>query len=313
MATIVEFNQYDQKFDLNSEVIAIKKWLESNWSIPEQINLLEFLELIKEIAEEVYTDLTDNSSLISFGEKFKERLKFVESETNDKMFAYKESLSISLLSLTLGSNNYTNRIYESIIYKVECGKILQNRLINKNKSFEKLMPLNYKEYIEDYESFKDQENLNIKNELKIFKGVVIQRNASFELPIRLNICHVAYDDIDQGRKPLEVLCNTLLYHFGSIIMHNNTIDLMKEVSLVDTKLPLNFEFKGKVSEYLSNVYPNLVKIVIAEKNGENSDYNISINDENEKEEKKQCKENKKIKSEKELKQEYKNLLDSKGL
>lgn len=309
MATIVKFNDYNKKFDLNNEVVAIKKWLELNWLIPEEINLLEFLELIKEIAIEVYADLTDTSSLISFSEKFKERVEFVESETNDKVLAYKESLSFSLLILTLGSTNYTDRIFESTIQKVECGKILKNRFINKNKSFEKLLPLNYKEYIEDYESFKDQEGINIKNELKVFEGVVIQRNASFELPIRLNICHVAYDDIDQGRKPLEVLCNTVLYHLGSIIMHNNTIDLIKDLSLIDVKLPINFEFEGKVSEYLSKVYPSLVKIVLAEKEGRNSDHYIS-REENRPKEKEEIKE---IKKERDLKKEYINLLTSKGL
>ena len=310
MATIVEFNQYDQKFDLNSEVIAIKKWLESNWSIPEEINLLELLELIKEISIEVYSDLTDRYGDYKIDEKFEERLEFVKNATNSKALGYTESLSLSLLSLRFGLTNYNDRIFDSIIGKVECGKILKNRLMNKNTSFGKLIPLNYKKYIKNYESFQDQENLNIKNELKMFEGIVIQRNASFELPIRLNICHVAYDDIEQGRKPLEVLCNTVLYHFGSIIMHNNTIDLMKEVSSIDTKLPMNFEFKGKTSEYLSSVYPNLVKIVMVEKNGKNTDYNISIDEEIE--EKKEKKQNVFLR-EKELKQEYKNLLDSKGL
>ncbi len=308
MATIVEFNQYNQKFDLNSEVLAIKKWLESNWSIPEEINLLDFLELTKEIAIEVYSDFTDVYANYEIFEKFKERSSFVEKETNNKALGYTESLSLSLLSLIFGLNNYNERIYESIIQKVDCGKILQNKLINKNGAFKNLLPLNYENYIKDYESFKDQENLNIKNELKMFEGVVIQRNAGFELPIRLNICHVSYDDIDQGRKPLEVLCNTLLYHFGSIIMHNNTIDLIKEISLIDTKSPMNFEFEGTASEYLKNIYPNLVKIVLAEKSGKNADHPISRAE--------VIKEKDSIKElakQKDLKQEYKNLLALKGL
>ncbi len=310
MATIVEFNQYDQKFDLNSEVVAIKKWLESNWFIPEEINLLELLELIKEISIDIYADYT-NSFL--FGEECIERLEFVKSKTNNKSLDYTEALSQCLISLTLGLNNYNQRVFDSIIYKVECGKILKNRLMNKNKSYGELLPLNYKNYKKDFESYEDQENLNIEKELNLFKGVVIRRNMTFELPILLNIYHVAYDDIEKGRKPLEVLCNTLLYHFGSIIMHNNTIDLMKELSLIDTKLPIDFEFKGKVSEYLSIVYPNLVKILMVEKNGKSSDYDLSINEDSK--EKKQSKEKKEnvFLREKELKQEYENLLDSKGL
>lgn len=309
MATIVEFNEYDKKFDLNNEVVAIKNWLESNWLIPEEINLLEFLELIKEIAIDVYGDLTDRYSKVSFFEKFKERLDFIKEETNDSVLGYKESFSLSLLSLIYGLSNYTDRIFESTLQKVECGKILKNRFINKNKAFEKLLPLNYKNYLKDYESFKDMQKLNIKNELKMFNGVVIKRNVCFELPISLNICHVAYDDIDQGRKPLEVLCNNVLYHFGSIIMHNNTIDLIKDLSLIDVKLPINFEFEGKVSEYLSKVYPSLVKIVLAEKDGKNSDSYIS-REENRSKEKEEIKE---IKKERDLKKEYINLLTSKGL
>lgn len=308
MATIVEFNQYNQKFDLNSEVFAIKKWLESNWLIPEEINLLEFLELTKEIAIEVYGDFTDRYADYKINEKFEERLEFVKNATNSKALGYTESLSLSLLSLRFGLTNYNDRIFESMIQKVECGKILQNKLIKKNGAFKNLLPLNYKKYIKDYESFKDQENLNIENELKMFEGVVIQRNTSFELPIRLNICHVAYDDIDQGRKPLEVLCNTILYHFGSIIMHNNTIDIINEISIIDTKSPMNFEFKGKVSEYLSSVYPNLVKILIAEKLGKNADHYIS-----EEEDKKEKDLKNDLSKKKDLKQEYKNLLALKGL
>lgn len=298
MATIVEFNQYNQKFDLNSEVFAIKKWLESNWSIPEEINLLELLELTKEIAIEVYSDFSDAYADYKVEEKFKERLNFVEKETNSKALGYTESLGLSLLSLRFSLSNYINRIRESTICKVDCGKILQNKLINKNEAFKKLLPLNYENYIKDYKSFKEQENLNIKSELKMFQGVVIQRNVGFELPISLNICHVAYDDIDQGRKPLEVLCSTLLYHFGSIIMHNNTIDLMGEISLIDTKLPMNFEFKETSSEYLTNLYPNLIKIVIAEKYGRSPADSISRAE---------------VIKEKDLKQEYKDLLALKGL
>lgn len=306
MATIVGFNEYNKKFDLNIEVFAIKKWLESNWFIPENINLLEFIELIKEISIAVYSDLTDTTCNILFSEKFQGRLKFVESKINDKTLAPKESLTLSLLSLTLGFIKYNNRFFESTIHKVQCGKILQNKLINKNKQFINLLPKNYSSFIEDYESFKNMDNLNKKIELKIFEGTVIQRNLGLELPIRLNICHVAYDDIDQGRKPLEVLCNTLLYHFGSIIMHNNTFDLIQEVSLIDIKSPINFTFKGYVSEYLSSLYPNLIKIVTAEENGLNSDYYISDKEHN------QINKNV-LQKEKNLKQEYNKLLLSKGL
>lgn len=309
MATIVEFNEYDKKFDLNNEVVAIKKWLESNWSIPEEVNLSEFLELIKDIAIEVYSDFSDRYGNYKIDKKFEERLEFIENEKNSKALGYTESLSLSLLSLRFGLRNYNDRIFESVIQKVECGKILKNRFINKNKAFKELLPLNYKNYLKDYKSFKDMQNLKIKNELKMFNGVIIKRNVSFELPISLNVCHVAYDDIDQGRKPLEVLCNNVLYHFGSIIMHNNTIDLIKDLSLIDVKLPINFEFEGKVSEYLSKVYPSLVKIVLAEKEGRNSDHYIS-REENRPKEKEEIKE---IKKEKDLKKEYINLLTSKGL
>ena len=70
-------------------------------------------------------------------------------------------------------------------------------------------PKGYNEFIKDYKDFKGQEELDETEMLKEFDGCDDSGARSFPFPIRISTPHVAYDDICQGRKPLETLIGAI--------------------------------------------------------------------------------------------------------
>lgn len=122
------------------------------------------------------------------------------------------------------------------------------------------LPKGYASFIENYEDYQGMQALNEKILKEEFKGHVVKTYSagSLELPVRIQLPHVAYDDIAQGRTPEYSLVGAIMGHFIGIIVHNNTVKFLKEIGNIDLMAPVSFNnltaptttFMAKVWEYV---------------------------------------------------------------
>lgn len=78
-----------------------------------------------------------------------------------------------------------------------------------------LLPKGYEEYLEDYEEYKGMGTRNERKAKNAFNGVS-DDGVSYPFPVRISKPHVAYDDREQGRDPLETLVGAI-FAYGLII------------------------------------------------------------------------------------------------
>jgi hypothetical protein len=76
----------------------------------------------------------------------------------------------------------------------------------------KALPKGYTEYKKNYKDYQGMEELDEKALLKSFEGHDSTGTLSGSFPLRVSMPHVAYDDVGQGRKPLETLLGAVLGH-----------------------------------------------------------------------------------------------------
>ena len=82
-----------------------------------------------------------------------------------------------------------------------------------------LKPKKYKKYLANYQDYQDMEDLEIKD----FEGALNNNVMSLTFPEQTSICHVAYDDTNQGRDPLTVLISASVTYGMSV--HRRRIQL----------------------------------------------------------------------------------------
>jgi hypothetical protein len=73
-------------------------------------------------------------------------------------------------------------------------------------------PKGYAKYKKNYKDFQDMEEQDEKALLKSFDGHDSTGTLSGSFPLRVSMPQVAYDDVDQGCKPLETLLGAVLGH-----------------------------------------------------------------------------------------------------
>jgi len=73
-------------------------------------------------------------------------------------------------------------------------------------------PKGYAAYRKNYKDFQDMEELDEEALLKSFEGHDSAGTLSSPFPVRVSLPQVAYDDVCQGRKPLETLIGAVLGH-----------------------------------------------------------------------------------------------------
>lgn len=73
-------------------------------------------------------------------------------------------------------------------------------------------PKGYKEFCDDYDDYEGMEELDEEKLEKEFKGFADSSACSFSFPIKMSLPYIAYDDLGQGRDPLNGLVSNVLAH-----------------------------------------------------------------------------------------------------
>jgi len=146
-------------------------------------------------------------------------------------------------------STYVDRVmFTSPVYHLDVVELLVRRLRLRYPGVQSLRPFGYESFTTDYSDYQGQEELDIQAVRDEFKGHDVTTGRSFEFPVRLQLPHVAYDDICQGRSPDYVAVASFFTHFSDVIAHNNTVELMQEWQAIDWTGPVCFNDEFVVPE-----------------------------------------------------------------
>jgi hypothetical protein len=102
-----------------------------------------------------------------------------------------------------------------------------------------ILPKGYKEFINNYEEYKGMNDVNID----CFTGFVNDTATSYSFPVATSIPHIAYDDREQGRDPLQMLISSCV-SYGMQVQERR--QALKE-----------FDIKDMINIVLSGQHPHL--------------------------------------------------------
>lgn len=96
-------------------------------------------------------------------------------------------------------------------------------LIKQYPELSKIKPNGWNAFIKNYSDFDGQEEYDPEEDRNLFRGVNTESACAADLPGRLALPYVAYDDRCQGRKPSEVLIGSIYAQFIRIMEYKNSL------------------------------------------------------------------------------------------
>lgn len=120
-----------------------------------------------------------------------------------------------------------------------------------------LFPLGYAEFTQNYRDYAGMSDLDETHLTDQFDGHDASSAGAMELPIRLSLPHVAYDDHAQGRPPEEVLLNTIFSQGLGLRTYNNTVEFLRELSTFanpDQPFAINLHVPGMTLPRMAHLW-----------------------------------------------------------
>jgi hypothetical protein len=131
--------------------------------------------------------------------------------------------------------------------------------IRKKWNWKGLKPKNYKKYLENYQDYQDMEDLEIKG----FEGALNNNVMSFTFPEQTSICHVAYDDKNQGRDPLTVLVSASVNYGMSVHRQRVKLGNIKMMEKHNKMLQFDINFFKSQIDIVPEEQKELVKYMVS--------------------------------------------------
>lgn len=265
MATFIDFKDFTISISIEDQKKHIHDWLLSNWNIPSSFDLNSFLNDLLKISKALFENNFCEyifSDIHAFSKKRKEILNSKYSNSfinenystipNDFFIDYDAILQSNDIIINLHSNHKKNT-RKTLAFNIDYISLLLKFFSEKYNLLTQLTPLNY-ENINSMEVSSDLSHVDTKQVVDSFNGFILKRNSSFEFPFKLNIHSVAYDHFEQSRTPQYVLINAVIEEFKGILEHNNSHQLLTELSLIDYSSDINYEYTGSIADLYS---PNI--------------------------------------------------------
>jgi len=112
-------------------------------------------------------------------------------------------------------------------------------------------PKGYKEFIDNYQDYEGMNTVNIDN----YKGFLDGTATSYSFPVATSLPHIAYDDLEQGRDPLQMLISSCISYGMNI---QNRRNALKDIDLNDI---INIVISGEYNHLFTKDFKNIVSKV----------------------------------------------------
>ena len=130
--------------------------------------------------------------------------------------------------------------------------------IRKKWNWKGLKPKNYKKYLANYQDYQDMEDLEIKD----FEGALNNNVMSLTFPEQTSICHVAYDDTNQGRDPLNVLISASVTYGMSVHRRRVQLNNIKMMEKHNAMLQYDIDFFKSQIDVVPTEQKELVTMMV---------------------------------------------------
>lgn len=233
---------YDTLIDPKAEIQAICRYLEATWDLESlkktegDLTQAPLESLVTSAFMHAHDTLKD---AIDFGEAGKlvqehqaareEALEAMggwgaEFPRRDGLHAAQWALYIGCIDASMDSTASVNIAYDKGIQS------LLTLLSSTYAGHEQLYPKGYPEFTQNYREQQGMLDIDEPALEALFDGHEVPRVGSPQLPVRLALPHVAYDDLDQGRPPEEMLIRQIFAQGHKVREHNNLVALKQELN-----------------------------------------------------------------------------------
>ena len=233
--------------DSDKELTAITNYISNTWNGFSDEASPKFFEKVCNLSNHMLQNHFDYYSLFDFRKKLEELDELLQFTINGL-----SNKDITMYFLIAG-----NALQDAIKKEWDYEKNV-NTIISEVKSeflfASKAKPKNWSKMAKTYCDYDGMAELDSEALSKLFGGMNSGTAGAPSFEIRTALPHVIYDDICQGRKPLETLVGAMLGHAYVMNEHNNGIKLLTEFIALTEHIEANsgqnitFEFKEPLSQ-----------------------------------------------------------------
>ena len=196
-------------FNHDAQVLAMSNYICKYWEGADHgdiYNLVDFVFDEGYRCAEYWMDTHASDEVVRHLELRREYLNNMKSP--DVFYLYDELYN--LVGALCGRSAYKRLILKNWSYDRETERVLRMCLKGfQNTTIKNLKPKGYDAFLEDYIDYDGMEELNERELIDDYDGMDFSALCSGEFPIIVSLPHVAYNDTNQGRKPLQVLVNAI--------------------------------------------------------------------------------------------------------
>lgn len=134
------------------------------------------------------------------------------------------------------------------------------------KGLSTIFPNDYARFTQNYREGQGMDTFDETSQAEKFHGHDCSSAGAGDLSYRLSLPQVAYDDLEQGRSPEDVLLNVLFAQGLKLRQYNNTVSFLRELSaFADNNQPFSYTLheptasQPMLSQLWSNVDPEEIK------------------------------------------------------
>jgi hypothetical protein len=223
--------------DSNKELDAITKYVSNNWDGFEKIDAKPFFTKIWDLCLEKTKNKFEQHSFTNLIEQW-----------DDERSDYNNWVSAET---TITKKEFDNKLNEDALKKLPIMILLKKMeladKVNKNWDFEevanevtaqikkefpdasKLRPKGWKEFKKNYIDYAGMSEFDSRAAKKEFGGMNSGTACSHAFEVKVALPYVMYDEINQNRKPLDVLVGAVLSHAYVLNEKNNSALMLKEL------------------------------------------------------------------------------------
>lgn len=261
---MIKLDEFTTTVDLVSEKTAVTTFIKKYWNINDPARLDSIVDTVVDFVSETFKD----SCYQYIGNQFHDIREQRESNIKQGLLedktivgGYKSVSSILDASYYDDLSNLFTGIWFGMSYYNEAMEkttgYYDRDFVRELKIKHTFKPKGYAKFIKDYNDYSGMDSIDEKALCAEFDGHSVRCGSasSFPLPVRIQLAHVAYDHIAQGRSPSYMLVATILSHFIGIVIYNNTVELLNEVKALDLMTPVSVNnFSKPTTKWLSKIW-----------------------------------------------------------
>ena len=211
----------NEVIDVNKEIKHMIDYISLTWECVSQKNISDLVEHVFNAGLLAGKNWINPHAGFDISKEASDRRR--ANFFNQKVLVY-DGIDNFIVKMLFSPKSFFDIVLTNWDYEDEVNKIVKevNNIFSDSK---KILP---KEYNKNKKFYMERKDINDTNSID-FAGVNSEGAGNFGFHKKITCSNVLFDDIDQGRKPFNVLISAIFSHALFVAQHNNTANFILEL------------------------------------------------------------------------------------